>query len=122
MTYLKQQNLLSFLLRVTNEYHKTNVYIFISKLMLKLINILYVENIFYSYSYDVACTFLILIKWEFLMKMRPILVRIRPITYNIFVIMILGYQTNSKSPLDSKYQWIFFEYLIEVLLVAYVLL
>lgn len=35
MTHLKQQNLLSFLLRITNEYHKTNVYIYISKLMLK---------------------------------------------------------------------------------------
>lgn len=104
-TYLKQQNLLSFLVRITNEYHKANVYICINKLMLKWINILYVDNIFLSY--DVACTFLILIKWEFLMKMRPISVRIRPITYNIFVIMILEYQTNSKSPLDSKYQWLF---------------
>lgn len=60
MTYLEQQNLLSFLVRITNEYRKTNVYICISKLMLNLINILYVENIFLSY--DVVCTFLILIK------------------------------------------------------------
>lgn len=35
MTHLKQQNLLSFLLRTINEYHKTNEYIYISKLMLK---------------------------------------------------------------------------------------